>query len=67
MLVSEEDEYTRIVVQELLQPTKKAQVVVTDFLHRTTEDFQGYWYGRLRRSPSSETNAFTFIPAEDNA
>lgn len=38
MLVGEEDKYTRIFLQELLQPTKKAQVIVTDLLHRTTDN-----------------------------
>lgn len=41
VLVGEEDEYTRVILQELLQPTKQAQVVVAGFLRRTTKICQG--------------------------
>lgn len=50
MFVSEEDEDTRMFLQELPQPAKKAQVVVTDLLHRTTDGSQGDWCGGLYRS-----------------
>lgn len=32
VLVGEEDEYTRVILEELLQPTKQAQIVVAGFL-----------------------------------
>ena len=64
MLVGEEDENTRVVLEELLQPTKQAQVVVPGFLRRTTKSCQGVqedfliWIPKMR----SSTTVYSALP-----
>lgn len=52
MLVGEVDEYTRVVIQKLLQPTKQTQVVVAGLLRRTTQCFQESLEERLQAQPN---------------